>query len=544
MTEIAQNFNTVIAELIKLEATDSIKSSHWQVPSNDALIYDALIEEGISPSDLAQAFSRIEAKPIYRSEDGEFKHQGDGWGIAGDTLYIVNPYSHVREELLEERTKGKVHFQATGILIGSETSENVNATSTTELDNSINEMLDYALSLGASDIHIAPRTRKHLSIQCRSDGVIKPYQHSVSMKDYPSWANKLLSRAEQTGGSPTKPLDLKFQYNWNNKDIQVRLAASPVIKGGEAYYFFVLRLLNPTGEQRKLEDIGFPRIELETLQTLCRSPKGLVIITGPTGSGKTTTLYGMLQEVQSLRPGDSIQTLEDPVEVELPGIHQTQINVAAGMTFAEGLRTKLRQDPDVILVGELRDLETTKLAIEASMTGHLVFATLHTNSAVQAISRLTNMGVETSTLADALLAVSAQRMVRRVCEHCSTEYEFGESKDHAEKYSSLRFAPQLDEKVKKANHAGCEHCDAGYSGRSVVSELMIIDPWTQKQILQGTSASVIEEKHRTHQYATMWDNGINMVRRGITTISELESRLSPLSSYGEHFTYGRETKLL
>lgn len=544
MTGTAQLYQHVIEVLIELGVTDAIKSAHWPVPETDEAIYHALHEENISSSDIAKVYSSLTKKPIFNPEETEFDKSGDGWGIANDTLYIVNPYGHTMEEMLEERAKGKVFFSRTGILEGVATSSATQATTKTELDKSINEMLDKALEAGASDIHVAPRTRKHLSIQFRADGVIKPFKHTVTMEEYSDWSNKLLGRAGKIGGQPTKPIDLKFNYEWQDKDIQIRLAASPVISGGDPYFYFVLRLLNPTGQQRKLQDIGFPRVEYDTLNSLCRSPKGLVIITGPTGSGKTTTLYAMLQRVQELRPGDSIQTLEDPVEVELQGIQQTQINVAAGMTFAEGLRTKLRQDPDVILVGELRDLETTKLAIEASMTGHLVFATLHTNDAVQAISRLTNMGVNPSTLADSLLAVSAQRMVRNVCPHCSTEVEFGENASLSEKYSSLRGAPQLGEPIKIENQHGCKECDAGYSGRSLVSELMIIDPWTQKQILQGTSAKVIEEKHRNHQYSTMWDNGIAMVRRGKTTIVELESRLSPLTSYGEHFTYGRETNLL
>lgn len=544
MTGTTELYQRVIEKLIGLGITDVVKSSHWPIPDTDEAIYHALIEEGISSGDIAQAFSLLCNKPIFDIESGGFDHEGAGWGIANDTLYIVNPYSSTMEEMLEERAIGKVQFSKIGILEGSSSITLTQAASKTELDKSINEMIEKALELGASDIHVSPRTRKHLSIQFRSDGVIKPYQHSVTMDEYSDWSNKLLGRAGKIGGQPTKPIDLKFNYQWKNKDIQVRMAASPVMSGGEPYFYFVMRLLNPTGQQRKLNEVGFPRVEYETLNSLCRSPKGLVIITGPTGSGKTTTLYAMLQRVQELRPGDSIQTLEDPVEVELQGIQQTQINNAAGMTFAEGLRTKLRQDPDVILVGELRDLETTKLAIEASMTGHLVFATLHTNSAVQAISRLTNMGVNPSTLADSLLAVSAQRMVRNVCKECSTEEEFGANAGVAEKYSSLRGAPQLGDPIRIANNKGCRHCDDGYSGRSLVSELMIIDPWTQKQILQGTSSNLIEEKHRSHQYATMWDNGINMVRRGTTTISELEARLSPLASYGEHFTYGRETNLL
>lgn len=545
MTNTDNLYQRIVSILIAQGTTTELKTRHWHSPESDDEIFDSLITEGVSTSDIAKAFAEDRNKQIFNPEtDGEFEDSGIDWGIANDTLYVANPYGHILEEHFDKRARGLVKFSKTGILVGNYTLSSEKSVEKTELGLSINKMIEMGLERGASDIHIAPRTKKHLSIQFRVDSVLKPFKHAIDMDDYPDWSNKLLSKAGEMGGSPTVPLDLKFSYTWRESDIQVRLAASPVERGGETYYYFVLRLLNPTGQLRTLDDIGFPKIERETLNMLCRSPKGLVIVTGPTGSGKTTTLYAILQCVQELRPGDSIQTLEDPVEVELPGINQTQINVDAGMTFAKGLRTKLRQDPDVILVGELRDVETVNLAIEASMTGHLVFATLHTNSAVLAIPRLINMGVDPSTLADSLLAVSAQRMVRNVCRHCSSEVEFGIDKAAAEKYSSLRGAPQLGDMIRVANPNGCKECDEGYNGRSLVSELMIIDPWTQKQILARTSANEIENVHRQHQYSTMWDNGINMVRRGQTTISELEARLSPLASYGEHFTYGRETNLL
>jgi len=169
---------------------------------------------------------------------------------------------------------------------------------------------------------------------------------------------------------------------------------------------------------------------------------------------------------------------------------------------------------------------------------------LHTNSAVQAIPRLINLGVDPTTLADSLLAISAQRMVRNVCPHCSTKEPFGANTEVSAKYGSLRHAPMQSEKISIANTKGCQHCDSGYSGRSVVSELMIVDPWTQQEIIKNSPAHEIEKTHRNNQYMTMWDNGISLVKENKTTIQELESRLSTLAAYGQHFTYGRETNLL
>lgn len=545
MTNTENLFHRIVGILIAQGVTTRHESAHWPVPQSDEEIYDALINEGVTISQIAKAFAEDKNKAIYNAKvDGDFDEAGTGWGIANNTLFVVNPYSHVMEELLDRRARGFVVFSKTGILEGSAPTSLDTNNDNTELDRSINQVISTALELGTSDIHIAPRTKKHLSIQFRVDGMLRPHRHTVKMEEYPEWTNKLLSKAGKMGGSPTEPLDLKFSFKWKDKDIQVRVAASPVTCEGDIYYYFVLRLLNPSGQLLKLEQIGFPRDEMATLDRLCRSPKGLIIITGPTGSGKTTTLYSLLMRIQELRPGDSLQTIEDPVEVELPGIHQTQINVESKMTFAKALRSKLRQDPDVILVGELRDKETVDLAIEASMTGHLVLTTLHTNSAALTISRLINMGVDKSTLADSLLAITAQRMVRNVCPDCSTEQEFGADKSASERYSTLRSAPQHGDLVRVHNLAGCSSCEGGYSGRSVVSELMIIDPWTQLAILEMRPSHEIESQHKTRNFLTMWDNGLQMVKAGKTTIAELESRLSSLSNYGNTFSYGREINLL
>lgn len=539
-------FKKLISHLIQLGATTPQKSEHWPMPENEEAIFATLLAEGISPKHIAQSFAQHKGWTIYEESMGEFTERGRQWGIADNTLYITNPFATELEELLDKQNRGALQFEEIGLLVADETEfvEDTDSANTTEMDQTIDKMLEDALARGASDIHISPRTSQHLSIQFRIDGVRTVYQHDIAMKDYPAWSNRLLGKADQMGGKPNQPLTLKFSYAWKNRDTQIRMEAIPVIQTGKRHYYFVLRLLNPTGSLRKLEDIGFPHAERDTLEMLCRSPKGLIIVTGPTGSGKTTTLYAILQRIQEVRPGDSIQTLEDPVEVEIQGIEQTEINKEMGMTFNAGLRSKLRQDPDVILVGELRDLETAELAVEASMTGHLVLATLHTNNAVQAISRLSNLGVEPSTLADSLLAVTAQRMVRNVCHKCSKEVPFGEDRKMMERYGSLDKAPEPYDMIRVANLEGCSECEGGYKGRSLVSELMIIDPWTQSQIIERAPASRIEDEHKRHKYRTLWDNGIELAKKQITTFDELESRLSPFANYGQHFSYGRETNLL
>ncbi|MAX51851.1 MAG: hypothetical protein CMH22_07695 [Methylophaga sp.] len=545
MTNTEALFQKIVNILIEIEATTELQAKHWQAPENESMIFETLLSESVSTADIAKAFSLHKKQKLYsESEHGEFIISGNGWGIANDILYMVNPFSPELEELLDSRARGLYHFEGIGVLEGSIFDTSPKNSNENDLDKKINKMIEMALQKGASDIHISPRTNNHISMEFRVDGVKTVYKHDITMDDYALFSNRILAKASTVGGSPTTPLDLKFRHEWNGRSIEIRLAASPVIQGGETHFFFVLRLLNPTGQLRSLEEIGFPDIEVQTLNHLCRSPKGLIIITGPTGSGKSTTLYAMLKRIQELRPGDSLQTIEDPVEVEIQGVEQTQINTSAGMTFASALRSKLRQDPDVILVGELRDLETTKLAIEASMTGHLVLTTLHTNSAVQAIPRLINLGVDPTTLADSLLAISAQRMIRNVCPHCSTKEAFGANTEVSAKYGSLRHSPMPSEEIRIANLKGCEHCDSGYSGRSVASELMIVDPWTQQEIINNKPAHEIEKTHRSNQYMTMWDNGIALVKENKTTVQELESRLSTLSAYGQHFTYGRETNLL
>ena len=539
-------FNRIVSVLVSNGATTQQKAEHWPVPAHDRDIYSTLINEGVATSEIAEAFAAIRGWDIYSADMGDFIIQEDSWGICNKTLFITNPFSEAFAELLDKRDRGEIDFDNFGILEGDIEAafDHDSGKNSTEMDQVINQMLDAALERGASDIHISPRTHKHLSIQFRVDSVRGVYQHKISMSDYTSFSNMLLTRAKKNSGDPVTPIDGQFEYTWKGRDIQIRLAATPVKRGGVNHFYFVLRLLNPTGQLRKLEDINLPDNDLQILKVLAKSPKGLILVTGPTGSGKTTTLYALLQYMQEIRPGDSIQTLEDPVEVELPGIEQTEINHVAGMTFAAGLRIKLRQDPDVILVGELRDLETAKLAVEAALTGHLVLATLHTNSASQSISRLINMGVDRAMLAEALLATTAQRMVRVVCKHCSSEAEFGENRELAIRYESLRQAPRAGDLVRSVGGKQCQHCEDGYHGRRIVSEIMIIDPWTQRKILEHAPITEIEEEHRKHQFASMWENAMALLRQQVTTLAELEARLSPMSNYGQHFSYDREINLL
>jgi type II secretory ATPase GspE/PulE/Tfp pilus assembly ATPase PilB-like protein len=263
-----------------------------------------------------------------------------------------------------------------------------------------------------------------------------------------------------------------------------------------------------------LESLGFPADTLAQFEQLIVKPYGMILVTGPTGSGKTTTLYGALDKINS--PDKKIITIEDPVEYQLFGVNQIHVKPSIGLTFANGLRSIVRQDPDVIMVGEIRDAETAEIAIQAALTGHLVFSTLHTNDAAGAISRLLEMGVEDYLLASSLLGVLAQRLVRRICQRCRRPVEVpGETL--REVMGGVPGAP-----IELTEGAGCEDCaQTGYRGRSGIYELLIVNDTIRKLILDHASADVIRDAAIRQGMRTLREDGWKKVREGVTTISEV-----------------------
>ncbi|NQT69297.1 MAG: type II/IV secretion system protein [Desulfobacteraceae bacterium] len=372
----------------------------------------------------------------------------------------------------------------------------------------LNLIMGQAIRDGASDIHLEPDEHS-LRTRYRIDGLL----HEVSSipKDLQS---AIISRVKVMGNmdiSETRtPQDGRSQIKMEDKDIELRISSFPTIYGEN----LVLRILDQTAASKGLEDMGFSPKTLKNYKIIIRRPHGIILITGPTGSGKTTTLYASLNAINS--PEKNIITIEDPVEYRLNLIRQTQINPKANITFASAIRSILRQDPDVIMVGEIRDLETAETAIRAASTGHLVFSTLHTNDAPGALTRLMDMGVEPYLTSSSVAGVLAQRLVRTICPKCKESYQ---PEEQAVKDLGLTRTKDLVFYRGK----GCKNCwQTGYKGRTALFEFLVVTDPIRDLILQRASSRMIKDVARkTQGMKTLWKDGIDKILKGITTIDEI-----------------------
>src|SRR5438874_7336758 len=304
------------------------------------------------------------------------------------------------------------------------------------------------------------------------------------------------------------PQDGRIKLRLMGREIDLRVSTLPTLYGESV----VLRILDRSSIVVNLDTLGFPADTLEQFDKLINKPYGMILVTGPTGSGKTTTLYGALDKINS--PDKKIITIEDPVEYQLFGVNQIHVKPAIGLTFANGLRSIVRQDPDVIMVGEIRDAETAEIAIQAALTGHLVFSTLHTNDAAGAVSRLLEMGVEDYLLASSLLGVLAQRLVRKVCERCRRS---AESTPAVQRELGGDGTP-----VQVYEGTGCEDCaQTGYRGRSGIFELLQMNDVIRPLILKRSSADMIKDAAVQQGMRTLREDGWHQVRTGLTTVAEV-----------------------
>ena len=305
------------------------------------------------------------------------------------------------------------------------------------------------------------------------------------------------------------PKDGRFELKTEEKAIDVRVSSYPTIYGE----CLVMRLLDKSSILYGLEELGFSEKNLKIFENAIKRPYGIILVTGPTGSGKTTTLYATLNHV--ITPEMNVMTVEDPVEYELEGVRQSQINVKAGLEYANALRSILRQDPDIILVGEIRDLETAKVSIQAALTGHLVFSTLHTNDAAGTLTRLVDMGIEPFLTASSVAAAIAQRLVRTICPRCKVAYK--PEKDVLEKNG---FDPKKDHQFYHGK--GCKNCrNTGYKGRSGIFEILTINNEIRDLILNKASDTMIKQAALKAGMKTLRDDGMEKVLEGKTTIDEV-----------------------
>ena len=382
-----------------------------------------------------------------------------------------------------------------------------------------------ALKQRASDIHIEPHDNG-VFIRLRIDGALQEYLN-LPMRLFPSLSNVIKIMAGADIGERRRPQDGRITLKLPDRELEFRFSCVPTIYGEK----IVLRLLgqNQFASVPGLEDLNFSKSILQGIRQIIDTPNGVAFITGPTGSGKTTTLYAALKELN--RKDLNVMTIEDPVEYRLPGINQVQVNPQAGVTFATALRSFLRQDPDVILVGEIRDLETATIASQAALTGHLVLTTLHTNNALQAVTRLIQIGVEPFLVAPSIIGVMAQRLVRRLCENCKEKYALtpGEIEKH--------FTWDGKREVFFYRKKGCEQCNyTGYSGRLAIHELFIIDDEMRNYIARNASILDIQKYAHSAGFTTMRYDGFKKVLMGLTTVEEVSQVTvagSNFSSQGE-----------
>ena len=384
----------------------------------------------------------------------------------------------------------------------------------------VDDVLIKSYHSGTSDVHIE-RFRDLAQIRFREDGVLTVQNDFTEFleSNYAAVITRLKIMSELNIAEHRLPQDgaISFISQRENIDVDIRLSILPNVRGERC----VMRLLRKDSINIDLKKLGFPPREFKLLMDAIQSPQGMILVTGPTGSGKTTTLYSALSEINE--PDINILTAEDPVEYELQGIGQTQMKDSIGFDFATALRSFLRQDPDVVLVGEIRDKETSEIAIKAALTGHLVLSTLHTNDAISTISRLINMGVPNYLIAAALSLIVAQRLARKICVDCKKE----DDKIIPEHLTSIGFKAEQASRTKVYKGTGCAKCKkTGYKGRQGIYEILSISDNIENAILQNKSITEIEEIALKENFTTMQDMGHSFLVEGILSYEEFERVLS------------------
>jgi general secretion pathway protein E len=371
----------------------------------------------------------------------------------------------------------------------------------------VNLILTRAVESRASDVHIEP-FEDELKVRYRIDGVLHETE-STPKKLQAAIISRVKIMAKLNIAERRLPQDGRIKLKVGDTEVDLRVSTIPTLHGESV----VMRILHKEGIKIDLDLLGFPPGTLGSFNQLITKPNGIVLVTGPTGSGKTTTLYGALDKINS--PDVKIITVEDPVEYQLKGVNQIQVKPQIGLNFASTLRHIVRQDPDIIMIGEIRDLETAEIAIQSALTGHLVFSTLHTNDAPSAITRLLDMGVENFLLSSTVRGILAQRLVRVICPSCK---EVDPSVANKEELVKIGISPDIPLYRGK----GCDQCaSTGYYGRFGIFELLVVNDDIQRLVLRGSDANQLRQTARQNGMRTLLEDGIEKIKAGVTTISEV-----------------------
>lgn len=401
------------------------------------------------------------------------------------------------------------------------------------ITRALNAILDYAAQSRASDIHVEPREHE-LKIRYRIDGILQETM-TLPKNIEPALISRIKILSNLRIDEHRIPQDGQFQISSAGREIDLRIAISPVVWGEQV----VIRLLDKSGTVLTLESLGFRGRAARLITEGIHKPHGMTLSTGPTGSGKSTTLYAVVQELKDV--SINIVTLEDPVEYKMDGINQIQVNADVGLTFASGLRSILRQDPNVVLVGEIRDKETADLAVQAALTGHVVLSTIHTNSAAGVLPRMLDMGIEPFLIASTINTVIGQRLVRKLCEKCKEQFETNEAQtksvrdtlgmvlpktksdlDKVKKDVGYDTVPTADQKTFTMYKAvGCKECVKGYKGRIGIYEVFAMTPDMEKLLLEHSTTTEVQNQASKDGMLTMKQDGYFKVLNGLTTLEEV-----------------------
>jgi type IV pilus assembly protein PilB len=377
----------------------------------------------------------------------------------------------------------------------------------------VNSIISRGVEDGASDIHFEPQAQE-MVVRFRVDGVLRNIT-SVPFRFANGVASRIKIMSDLDIAERRAPQDGRVGLNVGGRNLDLRVATLPTVYGEK----IVIRVLDRRNVVMDLRDLGFAPDVLARFEECYRRPHGAVLVTGPTGSGKSTTLYGTLHQLNSV--DKNIITVEDPVEYRLQGVNQVQVNPKAGLSFAAGLRSILRCDPDVVMIGEVRDRETAKIAVESALTGHLVLATLHTNDAAGALSRLSEMGVEAFLSASAVTGILAQRLARRLCQHCREPHMIP-TQVMRDMVDADRLPESLPDRMQVYRAVGCPRCSGtGYKGRMGVYEMLVVSDAIAALIVEGASSELITRQAQREGMRTLREDGLMKVMRGETSIEEL-----------------------
>ena len=413
--------------------------------------------------------------------------------------------NYINKLELSENIKGYINEIRKDLQQGIGDRENIEESSA--ILKLIEAILKTAILSRASDIHIEP-TESNCVVRTRVDGILT--EKFIFDKDiYAPLSSRLKLLANLDIAEKRKPQDGRFSETILGKEYDFRISTLPIVSGES----IVMRILDKTKAMIPLEEAGMSRHNFEIFTKSLKTPYGIILVTGPTGSGKSTTLYGALNMLRSVEK--KIITVEDPVEYQINLVQQAQVNPKIGFTFASALRSILRQDPDIIMVGEIRDEETIRIAVQAALTGHLVLSTLHTNDAISAINRMIDMGIEPYLVSGALIAIEAQRLVRKICPHCKQETELEPSVFE-------EISPYLPRDYRFFKGKGCKHCEfTGYSGREMICEVLKVDDDIQRMIAREESKETIYKAALKKGFRPMIQDGITKAIEGSTTVDEV-----------------------